>query len=91
MFELRALDAEVGGQRARYVELRYGLRNVLARCHPRVKLNLCQLKRLLVSEHLRIQELPLRIQHAKLKIIRCHFRLNGQPHVLEIGKRGLRF
>ena len=54
-------------------------------------LDLCQPQRLLISEHRRIQNLLLRIQHAKLEIIRRHFRLNGQPHVFEIGKRGLRF
>jgi hypothetical protein len=91
VFELRALDAEVGGLRARGVELRFGLRDVLVGREAGVMLNLCQSKGSLISEHRRIQKLPLRIQHAKLKIVCCHFRLNGQPHVFEIGKGALRF
>ena len=91
MFELRALDAEVGGLRARGVELRFGLRDVLVGRDAGVMPDLCQLERLLIGEHRRIQKLLLRIQHAKLKIVRRHFRLNGQPHVFEIGQRGLRF
>ena len=80
MFELRALNSEVGGLRARGVELRFGLCDVLVGREASVMLNLCQSKGSLISEHRRIQKLPLRIQHAKLEIVRCHFRLNGQPN-----------
>jgi hypothetical protein len=44
VFELRALNAEVGGLRARGVELRFGLRDVLVGREARVMLNLCQLR-----------------------------------------------
>ena len=40
MFEQRALDADVGGLRQRGVELRFGLRDILAGRHARVILGL---------------------------------------------------
>ena len=91
MFELGALDAEVGGLAASEFELGFSEFEVLAGGKSGVGLNPGELQGVLICQGGSIKQLPLNVQHAQFKIILRHLGLNGQPHIFEIGQRGLRF
>ena len=90
MFQLRALDAQVGGLRQRGVQLRLGLRHVLVGGDAGFVEHAGQIQRILVGARRGVQELFLRVRRTQLEIIHRQFALDAQAHVFQVGQAGLR-